>query len=302
MSYTERRRPGRERHYYDYPRYRSARQPADGIRARAQGRQKFARNWWGDRWIEAVEKSVDANRLGRGRSYARGGQVTRLDVAPGHIEALVQGSFPQPYRVDVRVDQLTDAQWNAVLDALAGGAIYAAKLLIGEMPEDVERIFDAAGVPLCPSARGGIESECTCWDWARPCKHIAAVLFLVGERFDEDPFLIFSLRGRDRDAVMAALRSRRAPARDSAPAAPDTEAARAEQTLDPDPIAFWSVPDTVWELRFPADPPPVEAQPIRLLGAPAFWKGRRKFLPEMEAIYRRLGDVARAVLQEDIEG
>lgn len=296
-----RRGRGRSRRYFDYPRRRPARQPANGIRSRAQGRQKFGQHWWGDRWIEAVERSVDANRLGRGRSYARGGQVTKLEIGPGHVEALVQGSFPEPYEVDVRLNVLPDAEWDRVFDALAGEAIYAAKLLVGELPEDVEGIFDGPSVPLLPATAGDLLAECTCWDWARPCKHIAAILYLVGERVDEDPFLLFALRGRDRDAVMAALRSRRSPGDgpNGEPAA-ETPPDRPEP-LPTDPAAFWMAGEAAWTLELPVDPPPIEAQPIHFLGTPAFWKSRRKFVPEMEAIYRRLGDAAREVLATDAE-
>jgi uncharacterized Zn finger protein len=192
---------------WDYPSV--PRRPANGIKAQTQ-RGKFGATWWASRWLAALEQLVDAARLSRGRSYARSGQVTKLDVGPGGVDALVQGSRPKPYAVTMRFRPLSDAKWDAVADAMAAEALYAARLLSGEMPEQIEEAFRAAGATLFPAAAGDLETDCTCPDWANPCKHVAAVFYLLGERFDADPFLMFELRGRTKDEIAAALRSRRA--------------------------------------------------------------------------------------------
>ena len=110
----------------------------------------------------------------------------------------------------MRFRALSEAQWDAVADAMAAQALYAARLLSGEMPEQIEEAFRAAGVTLFPADEGDLETDCTCPDWANPCKHVAAAFYLLGERFDADPFLMFELRGRTKEQIVEALRARRA--------------------------------------------------------------------------------------------
>jgi len=196
------------------------RRPANGIKAQTQ-RGTFGATWWAGRWLAALEQLVDVGRLTRGRSYARSGQVTKLDVGPSGVDARVQGSRPTPYSVSMRFRTLDDAEWDAVIRALAGEALYAARLLSGEMPEQIEDAFQTAGVTLFPASDNDLQTDCTCPDWANPCKHVAAVFYLLGERFDADPFLMFELRGRTKDQIIAALRAHRAAS--SSLAAPATQ-------------------------------------------------------------------------------
>ncbi len=167
----------------------------DGIKAQSK-RGAFAKNWWAQKWIEALERLVDSGRLSRGRSYARKGQVLSIDETKDGIAARVQGSMRTPYRISIKINHLTDAEWDKVIDALAEQAIFSAQLLAGEMPQDIEQAFERAQVSLFPSKRGDLETSCSCPDYSNPCKHIAATHYILGERFDEDPFLIFRLRGR----------------------------------------------------------------------------------------------------------
>ena len=219
----------RRRDDYDYYPHSEPIRPKDGIQPRSE-RGAFAETWWAKRWIKVLESFGWGNRLQRGRSYARSGQVVQLDLAVGQVTARVQGSRPTPYKVTIRVTPLTDAQWDRVADALAEQAVFAAQLLGGEMPRDIETAFEAAGVPLFPQSAADIQTECSCPDFANPCKHIAAAYYLLGERFDADPFLIFHLRGRTQEQILNALRARRAaqveavedvPAAEPAPALAD---------------------------------------------------------------------------------
>jgi len=196
--------------YYDF--YYEPTRPievSDGIKARSQ-RGAFAKNWWATRWIQAMERLVDSGRLSRGRSYARKGQVRSLDESKGGILARVQGSRPSPYKVTLQVTPLTDAQWEKVIDALAEQALFTAQLLAGEMPQDIEQAFQAARVSLFPDKRGDLTTDCSCPDYSNPCKHVAATHYILGERFDEDPFLLFRLRGRTQEQILQGLRQRRA--------------------------------------------------------------------------------------------
>lgn len=181
----------------------------DGIKAQSK-RGAFAKSWWAQRWIAALERLVDSGRLSRGRSYARQGQVLSIDETKDGIAARVQGSRSTPYKISIKMNHLTDAEWGKVIDALAEQAIFTAQLLAGEMPQDIEQAFEKAKVSLFPSNRRDLETDCSCPDYSNPCKHIAAAHYILGERFDEDPFLIFRLRGRTQEKVMQELRKRRA--------------------------------------------------------------------------------------------
>jgi len=181
----------------------------DGIKAQNQ-RGAFAINWWAQRWIAALERLVDSGRLSRGRSYARQGQVLSIEETKDGIAARVQGSQRSPYKIKIQIEPLTDAQWDKVIDALAEQAIFSAQLLAGEMPQEIEQAFESAKVSLFPSQRNDLKTDCSCPDYSNPCKHIAAAHYILGERFDEDPFLIFRLRGRTQEQVMQELSKRRA--------------------------------------------------------------------------------------------
>lgn len=181
----------------------------DGIRAKTE-RGQFGKSWWAKRWIGVLETFGWGNRLQRGRTYARQGQVLSIEIKPGKVQAKVQGSRATPYNVVMAITPLSDSQWEQAIDQMAQQVIFSASLLAGEMPQDIEEAFQAAGIHLLPQSRADINTKCSCPDAANPCKHIAAVYYLLGERFDEDPFLIFQMRGRTREQIMDALHARRA--------------------------------------------------------------------------------------------
>ncbi|MCX4404247.1 SWIM zinc finger family protein [Streptomyces sp. NBC_01764] len=173
------------------------------------GSRAFAATWWGQAWVDALEAStLDAGRLSRGRTYARKGMVGPVTVAPGVLRAEVEGSNPWPYDAAVRLRVLTDAQWDTLLDSIAARASRTASLLDGEMPADLVDDARAAGVPLLPEP-AELDPECSCPDWGYPCKHAAALCYATAAHLDNDPFWLFTLRGRTKDAVLAALRARR---------------------------------------------------------------------------------------------
>src|SRR6185312_5289027 len=140
---------------------------------------------------------------------ARSGQVTKLDVSKRGVDARVQGSRPSPYKVTISFKQLSDSEWARVVESMASEASYAAKLLSGEMPAAIENAFVGAGTTLFPAEGNDLETDCSCPDWSNPCKHVAAVFYLLGEQFDADPFLMFLLRGRTCDEIAGALRALR---------------------------------------------------------------------------------------------
>jgi uncharacterized Zn finger protein len=284
--------------WYDdeYPKPKP-RRPADGIKAQTTW-GKFGKNWWASRWIAALERLVDSGRLARGRSYARSGQVLNLDIAAGKVSSRVQGSSARPYRVQIEVAPLDDRAWDAVADAMAAQAIFAAKLLANEMPQNIEEAFAAAQVSLFPDKRGELVTGCSCPDPSNPCKHIAAVYYLLGERFDADPFLIFELRGRSKDQLSAMLRARRAGGAVDAPEQA-AEAAPAEEPAVPLEASleqFWTGADEdmIAGLRFQVAAPPVDGAPVRRLGTPPFWPGKPPFDTLMSQAYAA---ITRAALE-----
>ena len=174
----------------------------DGIKARSK-RGAFATKWWAQRWIAVLEGFNLGARLQRGRTYARGGQVLGIDVTPGKVESRVQGSRRDPYRVSIAIKPYSDDERARFKAALEASPLHLAKLLAGEMPQDIETVLETKKVSLFPARQSELTTDCSCPDWSNPCKHIAAVYYLLGEEFDRDPFLLLQVRGITRDHLVA---------------------------------------------------------------------------------------------------
>ncbi len=180
--------------------------PVDGgIKARSK-RGAIGEQWWSRRFIAVLESYGMSGRLQRGRSYARKGQVLEFSLTQGKVTARVQGSRPQPYKVSIGVLPLTTPQWREVQRRLASQALFRAKLLAGEMPAEIEQVFADCGTPLFPRSAADLDMRCSCPDWGVPCKHLAAVCYVLAEAFDDDPFEMLAWRGRSRDTLLEALR------------------------------------------------------------------------------------------------
>jgi uncharacterized Zn finger protein len=190
--------------------------PVDGgLKARST-RGAIAQTWWSQRFIGVLEGIGMGSRLQRGRSYARKGQVVSMDVGPGLVTAVVQGSRVRPYRVRIGVGAFGKGEWTQVEGALAENAWYAAALLSGEMPDDIEDVFAGLGLSLFPATARELSLDCSCPDGAVPCKHLAATFYLLAESFDEDPFAILAWRGREREDLLANLQAARSQGRPAA--------------------------------------------------------------------------------------
>jgi uncharacterized Zn finger protein len=280
--------------YYPRPKPRIA---ADGIKAQSK---KFGQTWWASRWLTALERLVDSGRLSRGRSYARSGQVLNIDITTGRVTAKVQGSRPQPYKVKIDIKPLSNEQWERVADAMAAQAIFAAKLLAGEMPNEIEEAFAAANVSLFPPKRDDLITDCSCPDYSNPCKHIAAVYYLLGEQFDGDPFLLFRLRGKSKTEIMDLLRARRSTPEVEAAAAPTVRCREKKIEAPDEPVIsldaeidrFWVMAADLSDLRTTIERPPLDAAPIKRLGKPGFWHGKEDFNAMMTVAYRGVTEAA----------
>lgn len=256
--------------YYEPARPRPVK---NGIRAKSQ-HGAIAETWWSRRWIGILESIGMGARLNRGRSYARMGQVISMDVQKGIVTAKVQGTRAKPYSITICLAPLSDKEWDKATDAMASQAIFAAKLLSGEMPQNIEEGFAKARIPLFPTSRKDLDTECSCPDWANPCKHIAAVCYLLAERFDEDPFLIFKLRGRTREEIIQILREKRGKALAGEDAAPEFSGehafARLEDCLD----TFWQAGETLDSFVTNPAVPEVDNAILKRLGDAPFMVGK----------------------------
>ncbi|UCF95026.1 MAG: hypothetical protein JSW39_13030 [Desulfobacterales bacterium] len=162
----------------------------------------LAKTWWGKAWNYNLECYADySNRIGRGRSYVRHGAVLDLQIAPGQVHSLVQGSRAQPYAVVIKIKGIKKNIWQNMKRACAGQLDSLSELLAGKFPKTIGEIFTVQGQGLFPSPQE-IEFDCSCPDWADMCKHVAATLYGIGARLDNDPCLFFKLRKVDMDDLI----------------------------------------------------------------------------------------------------
>jgi uncharacterized Zn finger protein len=248
-----------------------------GIKARSK-RGAFATSWWGKRWLDVLEALNLGGRLQRGRTYARKGQVLNIDIQPGSVHAEVQGSQPKPYRIAIGVKQVGEKETQRLAAGLAKSPYFLAKLMTREMPQDIEALFDEAGLSLFPARASELKTDCSCPDWSNPCKHIAAVYYLLGEEFDRDPFLIFRLRGVDTTALLAGI------------GAADIIEPEAEPEPDVRVLARGEVPpESYWEGARPevdlTAGAATTAPLLRRLGNLPFWRGEQPLLESLEPAY-----------------
>jgi uncharacterized Zn finger protein len=167
------------------------------------------REWWVQRWLELLDSYRFKKRLERARIYAREGNVLSIEFKKAQAIALVQGSEAEPYKVYLSLDPFTDEDWGFIIKTMSEKAIFSAQLLAGEMPETIEQVFISNGLNLFPFTLSDVRSRCSCPDKANPCKHIGAVYYQLADRFSEDPFVIFQLRGRTKIQILDSLRELR---------------------------------------------------------------------------------------------
>jgi len=278
--------------WYDFWVYgpSSPRKARGGIKAQ-QKRGAFGEKWWARRWIAVLESFNIGARLGRGRSYARSGQVLSIEIDQGLVRAKVQGSRPKPYGVTIRIKTLPPASWKKLAETLSCQTLFMAKLLAGEMPEDIEQTFKKEGLSLFPGKLKDLETDCSCPDWSNPCKHIAAVYYLLGEEFDRDPFLIFKLRGMTREGLLnllgSAVKKPRGKKGSGKPIAAPGEEIPLSEPLPTKISPFWqegSLPENFFgEVEVPSLPGAL----LNALGNFPFWRGQERFMEALEPVYLR---------------
>ena len=259
-----------------------------GIHAQSV-RPQASRKWWGKRWLAFMEELKMGARLGRGRSYALSGQVISVDVSPGLCEALVQGGSQEPYRIELRFDVMPPKAKREILAKLKARPFLVAQLLVRNLPEMVDLLFRAAGYPLVPSTANSFSSSCSCPDYANPCKHIAAVLFLLTEAFEQDPLRLLTLRGITREDLLGKSRGMGNGERGRGNGERGTGENR--QTVKPSnrQTAFWGAPPELSPDFGPTPSAMGKAPLIRRLGVIPFWRGDQRFIEAMELCGDRSG-------------
>jgi len=279
-------------------------------------RRRTGENWWARRWVEVLEKFAVGRRLGRGRNYARQGNITDIEIGKGSVIAHVQGSRDAPYLVRMHFSMLSSTDWKKLCRALAQRPEIAVELGAGNIPDTIEAVFEEQQLSLFPNAVGDLKAACSCPDKANPCKHVAAVYYLIGEEFDRDPFLIFQLRGMERSELLAALGPAAIPKPPAPPPPPPEffegagelgedgeelldapppipqvieappEREIPDEPLPEDPEIFWGgavrPTDEEIEVRIPRTPGAVVAR----LGGFPFWRGQSNCEAAMARIYR----------------
>ncbi|WP_414578249.1 SWIM zinc finger family protein [Anabaena sp. CCY 9402-a] len=269
---------------------------------------KFSRTWWGDRFIKALEDFTDDSRLQRGRSYARGGKVKSFAIDKNIITAQVRGSvnpyfgvYKEPtYNIVIEITPIAKTRWNEAIKSLSSKASIVSRLLLNEVPENIEENFSQMGLHLLPHSSKDFKTKCSCPDYANPCKHIAGVYYLVASQLDNNPFLLFELRGLSKVELQAKL------ADSSLGKALSTVFDSQELTIEPSASfypklekqsvsekpnlrEFWlgtkRLPSTI-EVSNDSG---VSAILVKKEGDfPAFWRKDNSFLETMEELYQRV--------------
>jgi uncharacterized Zn finger protein len=275
--------------------------------ASGMAKAEFGRSWWSRQFLEAIEKFTDSGRLSRGRSYARGNKVTSFEIKDGKVTATVRGSvnpyfgvYKEPlYITTIDFAPISEAQWTAAIAAIASKAGFLSKLMLQEIPENIEEPFAALGINLLPKHRQDLNTNCSCPDYSNPCKHIAGVYYLLGAALDLDPYLLFELRGMSREQFQTAL--------EATSLGKSLVQELQEKAITPQPIAYYypqpaQIPVAVADLRtfwmgtkrLPKHiemPTPSSVSGILLKkqgDLPPFWEGQASVLAAMDEIYDRV--------------
>lgn len=262
-----------------------------GIRAQ-NVRSQASRKWWAKRWISYLEEQQLGARLGRGRSYALSGQVLTLEITPGLAKAVVQGGAKEAYTCEIRFEIAKPKAKERIVDRLLARPMLISQLLIHSLPEEVERLFRAEGYPLLPSTPDAFEASCTCPDPINPCKHLAAVLFILIEAIEQNPLLLLELRGitladlTDGDSIEGGKAEFKPDEGDTlveeAASSSSAEGEEEPEDFESDPVFFWRGAEIA-----PPDYGPAPAQNTKMplvqrLGPIPFWRGDQRFVQTLE--------------------
>ena len=273
-----------------------------GIRAQTKSR-KVGKNWWTKRWMAVLENNYMGAELPRGRAYAQAGQVLDISIVDGEVKAHVQGPAKKPNLVTIKFKATPKRTWNKLFGDVSNKAIFAAKLLTGDMPETMEEVFEEHGLNLFPMEIEDIQTSCTgaaikdsgCRTTTDgPCRCIIAVYYLLAEEFDRDPFLFMKLRGLNREDLIAAIggdtkakrKSRHAELKELIG---DFEGSALGEEIDlADEVkTFWHGGKVSEDLIGDVRVPPSAGALAKHLGHFPMWRGEERFLDALDFVYKK---------------
>lgn len=277
---------------------------------------QFSRTWWGKKFIEALEQFTDPGRLSRGRSYASGGKVKSFHIKNGLVTAKVRGSvnpyfgvYTEPlYTTTIEFQPISPAKWSAAIALIASKASLISRLLLNEIPDNIEDSFATLGLHLLPHSKKDFKSDCSCPDYSNPCKHIAGVHYLVAAELDRDPFLLFELRGLSKADLHKELVKSPLGMALSAELATQKALPTPSETLytkpEPQPAEtianlreFWHGAKRLPSLPEPPTQTNVPAILVKKQGDfPPFWHKDSSFIETMEEFYQRVRTKSKDVL------
>jgi uncharacterized Zn finger protein len=262
------------------------------------------REWWTQQWLDLINTYRFKKRLERGWQYAREGKVLSIEFPDKEVIARVQGTDPKPYQVSLGLDTLSDEDWDYVIENMSQRAVFSAKLLAGEMPHNIEDVFASAGKTLFPLSLSDIRSRCTCPDPKNPCKHISAVYYLLGDRFGEDPFVLFQLRGRTKEQILAALRQRRSAGGEENSQLDSAANSPTPNSNVPTVDRFWEYNQQLESSLVAIVPPPSSETVLDILGPiPLSTEGKgttSKSSPAAEILKQHFAKIYQAVSQQAV--
>lgn len=254
-------------------------------------------NWWGRRWIELIQPMVDHPHYTRGKSCAKRGHVLSLDIKPGLVAALVQSDRPTPYIVRFGFNVLTSESLELVISRFKERSVFAAELLAGRLPHEVEEVFREAGIRIFPNELRIRTFKCTCPSSDTICEHIIAVYMLLGEAFDNDPFLLLKLYGLDKAMLIRELSG------EISSNADDTELVTATDALEPGEIEeLLSENDDFdnWygkaQFKMPVVKEIKKAEAYSVMHEFPFWRGVNPFLETIKEYYTKAANYSYELL------
>ncbi|TVS06155.1 MAG: hypothetical protein EA423_05870 [Phycisphaerales bacterium] len=255
-------------------------------------------NWAAERWIRLIEAAAPGEQMVEGVEYARLGQARSVEYEPATVEAFVQGRSYTPYRTTVSLPRFGEDKWVQAIASMAEEAVYAAKLLVGELPSNIEDLFAPLGVKLFPAEPSELKVTCSCREESDWCKHTVCVAHLIAQQLANDPFTVFTLRGMPGRELLERLRQRRAVSGVSGEVpvyVPRVEGVSdiIAPDLDQQLENFWQVGPDLAEIDTPMDPPEVDKPLLRRLGQSPFTESRFPLVGLLATCYDLIAEAAR---------
>jgi uncharacterized Zn finger protein len=251
-----------------------------GIKAIHQ-KGNFYQEWWGKRWISIIDSFYLGERLARGKRYARSGQVVDINFHPGKITASVQGTMYQPYQIEISINVWTEKEWNYFFRLIRSDPILLSQMISGKLTPELEKRTQSHGILLFPTKFQDFQTSCTCPDWSNPCKHVAAVFFLITEYLDKNPFLLLELRGKDQSDIIENLLPSISEEHVSLPE-------KKENKISPLSTKYFWEPNPACQIPvYFTKPIECDALLIHQMGSFPLWQANDDFFEWWETLYRQ---------------